>query len=102
MAMVLAKLDRARFHAHEFDAKWDWYYHSGAYRYNMRMDEQPPHVLRFWWDLPDRTAEQARPVSDLSFISGAMLSNLLATLPYLFTQLSRPATTPPTHPTAFP
>jgi hypothetical protein len=30
MAMVLAKLDRARFHAHEFDAKWNWYYHSGA------------------------------------------------------------------------
>ena len=61
--MVLAKLDRARFHPNEFDAKWDWYYHSGAYRYDMRMDDQSPHVLRFWWDLPDRTAEQARAVS---------------------------------------
>src|SRR5579872_2471889 len=76
MAMVLAKLDRARFHADEFEAKWNWYYHSGAYRYDMRMDEQSPHALRFLWNLPERTAGQARAVSDLSFIYGDMLSNL--------------------------
>jgi len=100
--MVLAKLDRARFHAHEFDAKWDWYYHSGAYRYNMRMDEQPPHVLRFWWDLPDRTAEQARTVSDLSFIYGDMLNNLRGTLDYLVGQLVLLAGNTATDRTGFP
>jgi hypothetical protein len=102
MAMVLAKLDRARFHADEFDAKWDWYYRSGAYRYNMRMDEQSPHVLRFWWDLPDRTAEQARAVSDLSFIYGDMLSNLRGTLDYLVGQLVLLAGNTVTDRTGFP
>ena len=100
--MVLAKLDRARFHAHAFDAKWDWYYHSGAYRYSMRMDEQAPHVLRFWWDLPERMTEQVRAVSDLSFIYGDMLSNLRGTLDYLVGQLVLLAGNTATDRTGFP
>jgi hypothetical protein len=102
MAMVVAKLERARFHAHEFSAKWDWFYHSGAYRYNMRMDEEPPHALRFWWDLPARTAEQAKAVSDLSFIYGDMLGNLRGTLDYLVGQLVLVAGNAATDRTGFP
>lgn len=66
------------------------------------MDEQPPNLLRFWWDLPERTAEQARAVSDLSFIYGDMLSNLRGTLDYLVGELVLLAGNTATDRTGFP
>lgn len=68
----------------------------------MRMDEQSPYILRFWWDLPERTAEQTKAVSDLSFIYGDMLSNLRGALDYLVGQLVLQSGNTATDRTGFP
>ena len=47
MDIVKAKLDRAKFHADDFAARWDEFYHRGVYGYTMQMDVDPPNALHF-------------------------------------------------------
>ena len=102
MAIVRAKLNRAKFHADAFLSGWDQFCHGGTYAFTMKMDVDPPHALHFWWRIRDRTPEEEKKFADLSLIYGDILSNLRGTLDYLIWQLVLAAGNQPTERTSFP
>jgi hypothetical protein len=102
MAIVRAKLNRAKFHADAFVSGWDQFCHGGTYAFNMKMDVDPPHALHFWWRIRDRTPEEEKRFTDLSLIYGDILSNLRGTLDYLIWQLVLAVGNQPTERASFP
>jgi hypothetical protein len=86
MAVVLAKLDRARFHADQFTEKWRRF--AATKIYTVNTDQDAPWAVHLTWTYePDRLETQSA-LTELSLIYADLLGNLRATLDYLAWQLS--------------
>jgi hypothetical protein len=99
---VRLKVERARFHNDQAQAKWDEFIGSGAYGYVMSMDAEPPHTLRFRWQLRERTAEDERVLVDLALMFSDLMGNLRSALDHLAWQLVKVAGNEPHGRTSFP
>jgi hypothetical protein len=100
MAMVLAKLDRARFHAGQFMEKWGRF--ADASIYTATRDQEAPWTVHLTWTYQPDNPETQAALTELSLIYADLLGNLRATLNYLAWQLVLVAGNTPTNQTGFP
>jgi hypothetical protein len=100
MAMVLAKLDRARFHADQFTGKWERFAASSIY--TVTTDQEAPWTVHLTWTYQPNSPETQGALTELSLIYADLLGNLRATLDYLAWQLVLVAGNTPTDQTGFP
>jgi hypothetical protein len=100
MAVVLAKLDRARFHANQFTEKWGRFAASSIY--TVTTDQKSPWTVRLTWTYQPNSPETQASLTELSLIYADLLGNLRATLDYLAWQLVLVAGNTPTDETGFP
>jgi hypothetical protein len=100
MAAVLAKLDRAKFHAGQFTDKWTQFAASSIY--TTTRDQEAPWTIRLTWTYRPSSAETLSALTELSMIYADLLGNLRATLDYLAWQLVLLAGNTPTDQTGFP
>jgi hypothetical protein len=100
MAVVLAKLDRARFHASQFSEKWGQF--AAASIYTVTTDREAPWTFHLTWTYQPDSPENQAALTELSLIYADLLGNLRATLDYLAWQLVLVAGNTPTDQTGFP
>jgi len=100
MAVVLAKLDRARFHADQFIEKWGRF--AAANIYTVTTDQEVPWTVHLTWTYQPDSPETQRALTELSLIYADLLGNLRATLDYLAWQLVLAAGNTPKDQTGFP
>ncbi|HXY43239.1 MAG TPA: hypothetical protein VEH29_03550 [Acidimicrobiales bacterium] len=99
---VCRKLERAKFHADDFNQVWRDFVHSGVYAYTIENEGAPAFTIHFRWKVRSWTPEATHRFQNLSLIFGDLLSNLRATLDYLVWQLVLVAGGTPTDQHAFP
>lgn len=100
MTLVLAKLDRARFHADQFTKKWEQF--AATSIYTVTKDQEAPWTIRLTWTYQPDSPETQASLTELSLIYADLLGNLRATLDYLTWQLVLVAGNKPTEKTGFP
>jgi hypothetical protein len=100
MTMVLAKLDRARFHADQFTEKWERFVATSVY--TVTTDQKAPWTVHLAWTYQPDNPETQTTLTELSLIYADLLGNLRATLDYLAWQLVLVAGNTPTDETGFP
>jgi hypothetical protein len=97
---VLAKLERARFHADQFSEKWAQFAASNVY--TITTDREVPWTVHLTWTYRPDSPETQATLIELSLIYADLLGNLRATLDYLAWQLVLAAGNTPTDKTGFP
>src|SRR5271169_4608675 len=100
MAVVQAKLDRARHHAAQFTEKWSQFASTNIHTYEI--DQDTPYAVHFRWTYQPYSPETQRALTELSLIYADFLGNLRATLDYLAWQLVLAAGNTPRRATGFP
>lgn len=76
--MVLAKMDRARFHADRFTEKWTRFASTSIY--TVTTDEERPWTVHLTWTYQPNSLETQAALSELGLIYADLLGNLRATL----------------------
>jgi hypothetical protein len=100
LATVLAKLNRARFHAGQFTEKWGRFATNSIY--TVTTDQEAPWTVHLTWTYQPDSPETQAVLTELGLIYADLLGNLRATLDYLAWQLVLTAGNTPTNQTGFP